>query len=137
MKEKNAIELGFVPQYCQMTEEQTEMLMKVLFTKEKDINIPDDNIPFVLQILDKRIKAAKLPIKFSVKGKFAAMVLSSGNPGRIVTILIDCLTEYEGQTVTDEMICNIYPWGFYNNNSFFEYVEKYLKPRRVKWSQIY
>ena len=135
--EKTARELGFIPRYKAMTRDQTESLMRVVLTKEEDINIPDNNLPFILQLLNKRVEALKLSINFTNKGKLAAMVLSEGNPGRMVTILIDCLIKYEGKTITDDEICSLYPMGFYDDDSFEIYVEQYLKPKKTKWSNIY
>lgn len=130
---KTAKELGLIPKYEPMTPEQTKMLTRVL------IGTPVENIemPFVIRILEKRIEVMQLPIKFTVKGKFAALTLSEGNPGKMMTILIDCLTKYEGQEVDGGMICDIYPIGFYSENSFMDYVDNYIKTRQVKWSQIY
>ena len=135
---KTAKELGFIPEYKPMNEEQSRLFISIMLASQVDKAVlPEDDLPFVIQIVQKRIEAMKLPIDFDTTGLLAALILSDGNPGKMVTILIDSLTKYEGQTVTIEEISEVYPWGFYTDESFEEYVEKYLKTRKCKWGHIY
>jgi len=131
-----ARDLGFHPRFEPMTRDQTGNLMAILMN-EAEPQIPDSEMPFAIQILDKRVSVMNLPIKFTLKGKLAMWVLTDGNPGRMMTALIDCLTNHEGQEITAEIICELYPVGFYSENSLMDYVDNYIKTRQVKWSQIY
>lgn len=100
--------------------------------------IPDDDIPFSVRIITQRIKVMQLPISFTKKALFMGFVITNGNPGAMVTLLIDSLTKFEGKTVTGDMLSiELYPWGFYAQESFWEYVEEYLRPQKVKWGFIY
>ena len=96
---------------------------------------------FSIEVLLKRIEVLNLPIEFNPTGLIAAYAMSNNNPGRIVTLLIDCLTKYEGKTVTACMLADLYPYGFYNEETFAKYVDDYLKnPEvrgKVKWGTIY
>ena len=92
---------------------------------------------FTMKVILKRIESLQLPISFSTTGLIAMEGLAEGNPGRAVTLLIDCLTAYEGKEVSAYDISKLYPWGFYNEAVFEDYVDNYLKPRKVKWSEIY
>ena len=107
----------------------------ILFSEIKQI--PEKELPHVIRILDKRIEVMKLPIKFNLKAKLLLFVLTDSNPGRMMLALIDSLTKYEGKEVTEGEICDIYPEGFYSEESVLEYVEKYCKTRLCKWSEIY
>lgn len=131
-----AKELGFKPNYTPMDREQFEVLINLMFTESLDI--PKEERPFGVQILDKRIEGLEFPIKMNDRTKLFILSLSNGNPGKIVTILIDCLTKFEGREATVENICEeLYPMGFYSDQSFTDYVNNYLKPHRCKWSQVY
>lgn len=131
-----AKELGFHPSYKKMDKEQSMMFLQVMMGSPKG-EIPDEEAPFILKVLRSRIAALNLPIKFSVKGEVIAMILSDGIPGRMMALLIDCLTRFEGQEVTEEELVDIYPWGFYSDESFADYIDNYIKPRKCKWSDIY
>jgi hypothetical protein len=128
-------ELGFSPQYKEMDEDQAEMYMSVLLSQTKEI--PKDDIPFPIQIIDKRIEAMNLPISFTGKAKILALILTDGNPGRMVTVLIDALIEHEGEEVDHEKLSLLYPMGFYSDTSFDIYVNDFLKEGKSKWSEIY
>jgi hypothetical protein len=91
----------------------------------------------IINMIDTKIKELELPIKFNHMGMLTLLALSDGNPGRAVSILIDCLTLHEGQEITADMLCEMYPWGHYNEKTFADYVDNYLKPRKVKWSELY
>ncbi len=95
--------------------------------------------PFPIQILNKRIEALELKIKFTGKAKLLLLIYTEGNPGKIVTSLIDCLTKFGNKEFTidcDELV-QVYPDGFYTEDSFIELVDDYFKTRKVIWSEIY
>lgn len=135
---KSAKELGFVGRTIPMTQDQSKLFITACLAKEQDIakSLKANNM-FVIQVLEKRIKAFELPITFTAKGKLAAMAISDGNPGKMITILIECLTKYEGEEIDDNKLSYLYPMGFYDDNSFINLVDNYFKTRNVKWSEIY
>lgn len=137
MKTKSAKELGYNPIYTPMTKEQSENFVRVLMADPQDIKIDGKDIPFVLQVLNKRIEVMNLPINFTSQAKLLALILSNGNPGKMMIILIDCLINFEGKEVSGDDICNLYPMGFYNEISTTNYIDNYLKPHKCKWSEIY
>lgn len=105
---------------------------------ESASTIPDDKLNFVMKVARLRIEGMKLPIEFTKTGFLAATALSEGNVGRMVTILIDCLTEYEGdRKITADKLAKLYPMGMYSNTAFEDYIDNYLKPRKVKWAEVY
>lgn len=126
-----------------MNEQSTQLFAQVLLSEMGGAETPDpDEIPegersFLMNVALKRINVAKLPIKFSLPGIVAAEALAAGNVGSMVTILIDCLSVYENETVTAEKLANLYPMGFYNEETFTDYIDNHLKPRKVKWAEIY
>lgn len=90
------------------------------------------------QIIQKRIEVYELNIKFSITGVIAAMALTRGVPGRCVTLLIDLLnTLPQGHEVTARDLAYLYPHGFYNEETFGEYIDTVLKPRKMNWTHIY
>jgi len=92
---------------------------------------------FVIEVILKRIEVYNLPIKFTPEGLIAAYAITENNPGRAIALLIDCLTQWEGQTVKAAMLADIYPFGFYNEETFTDYVDNYLKPSKIKWAELY
>lgn len=91
---------------------------------------------FLCAIIEKRIEGLKLPIKFTDFALIAHLAFSD-RPAKSVIVLIDALTRYEGKTVTAEMLCELYPDGFYTEMAMIDYIDNYLKARKVKWSEIY
>jgi len=143
---ETAKELEFNPTYSPVSAEQTQQFMSILLGEPKegfDKMMSSDEAPFPIQILNKRVNLMELPIIFTSKAKMLALILTDGNPGKMVTLLIDCLTHLDLETdqekrlIDENKIIDIYPSGFYSQNSFIEYVDNYIKLRKVAWSEIY
>jgi len=141
---KSAKTQGFIPKFSPMTEKQTHNFIGVIMAPDdKTIEFLEGDVPFPIQIIQKRIEVMNLPISFTPKALLIALIMTDGNPGKMITVLIDCLDNFlddEENPVEiddDKLSMNLYPWGFYNNDSFQQYVETYLKPRKVKWGHIY
>ena len=139
MQTKTAKELGFVPQYKPMTIEEMEQFIRVnMFPSEKLPEGMDIHKLFPVQIILKRIEAMELPVSFTEKALLLAVIMTGGNPGAMMTVLIDGLTMFEDQEIDSDMIAmKMYPWGFYTQESIIQYIETYVKTRKVKWSNIY
>jgi hypothetical protein len=91
---------------------------------------------FLIQILNKRIEVMELPIKFTLGAKMAALALVD-RPGGIVALLVDCLNNFEGETVDVRKLSDLYPMGWYDEDTFIRYVDEHLKPKKVKWAEVY
>jgi len=123
-----------------MTPEQSKLYLDLLCICHdgQDKDDPkefDDSFP--IQVAKKRIEVFKLPIGFTPTG-YVSMPIFTDVIGGIVVILIDCLTKYEGRKNIDaRMIGNLYPGGFYKEETLDNYIDNYLKPKKVKWSEIY
>lgn len=133
---------GLNPIYARMDEEHSKIFFIATISEEiskkdgkEEVN-PDVEGQFLIKILNKRIEACKLPIKFNEAAKMAVLALVD-RPGSVVALLIDCLNAHEGKTVTVEMLANLYPWGFYDEATLSRYINDYLKPRKIKWAEIY
>lgn len=98
--------------------------------------IRDDEKGLAVKIVERRIEVMRLPISFSTTG-LASIQLFARSAGHAVAILIDALNMFEGKEVTAEDFAQLYPDGFYTDDAFALYVEEYLKPRKIKWSDIY
>lgn len=90
---------------------------------------------FLIKILDKRIQALNLSVKFTLGGYLAALALCK-SPGNIVCLLIDCL-ETEKEIIDSKILAEIYPWGFYSEEAFHKRVEEELKTRKTKFAWVY
>jgi hypothetical protein len=99
-------------------------------------DVPEAEEAFLVQVLNKRIEVHNLPISFSGPAKMAVLALTD-RPGSVVALLIDCLNAYEGQKVTVEKLADLYPTGFYDEDTLIRYADQYLKTRKVKWSDLY
>lgn len=134
---------------AQMVIKQFEMLMLAAYTYVKECEDPkrykqkleenSDTLPMIPKIIRKRIEVMQLPINFTISGLIAIDALACGNPGKAIAILIDCLTSFEGNLAVsaDDLINKIYPNGFYSDDVFIDYVDNYIKQRKVKWAEIY
>lgn len=100
------------------------------------LNKKNEELPFLSEIVYRRIKTLNLPISLT-KGAYLAISAFCSNPGEAVVLLIDCLTHYEGELVTTDKLLKLYPWGFYSPAVFQHIVDNYLKPRKVKWAEVY
>jgi len=122
-----------------------EYVMAVMMETAGDKAIPMDELRkeriHVIEIVLKRIEVLGLPITFTPEGLVAAYAMTENNPGRAVIMLIDCLTKHEGGTVTASMLADLYPYGFYSEETVIDYVDNYLKNpetrSQIKWAEIY
>ena len=128
-----------------MTEDGTKLFAEALMVEMSlykqgrdafEFNIPKEERSMAMEILLKRIEALKLPIKFSPLA-MCAMEALVDNPGKVVVTLIDCLVKYPNEVVDVSKLTEVYPWGFYSDKAFDDYVDNYLKPKKSMWSSLY
>ena len=110
---------------------------------EKVVTLEDlreENI-FVIEAILKRITVLNLPIEFTPEGLIAAYAFTENVVGRAMLLLIDCLTLFEGKKVNANMLADVYPFGFYNEETSEDYINNYLKNKdirdNIKWAGIY
>lgn len=94
------------------------------------------DLPPELNIVLKRIEVLELPIKFTQTALIATLALAR-NPGKLVVLLIECLTMYEGKTIDVEKLSHLYPAGFYKEEALADIIDNYMKTRKCKWSWVY
>lgn len=126
------------PKYTPMSDKRSELYIVgcLLDMEKKKKADPALDEQLLVQILNKRIEVLKLPIQFTDGAKMCALALVD-RPGSMVALLIDCLNNYEGKTVTSRELADLYPTGFYDEPTMLRYIDEYLKPRKVKWAEIY
>lgn len=132
---------GLNPTYKPMDQSQTELFIAATFTEITGKSVSEVTTKAIegqglIRILDLRIEAFKLPITFTLPGKMAALALVSV-AGAMVILLIDCLNAFEGKAVGAGELANLYPDGFYDLETLERYANEYMRPRRVKWSDVY
>lgn len=129
----------FAPKFQRMEKGPMEILTLAAFAEKagRKPSVESELFPFACQVVQKRVKAFNLPIKFTDNALLSITAFVGNNPGRTVALLIDALTKYENKTVTVEMLCELYPWGIYTEESLGDYIDNYLKPKKVKWAEIY
>lgn len=134
---------GLNPTYKAMDPKRAELFVVASFTEiEAKTKSPSEDVTkavdgeFLIKILNARIEVMKLPITFSLAGKMAALALTD-RPGAMVVLLIDCLNAFEGKTIGPGQLADLYPLGFYDEETLESYVENYMKPRKVKWADVY
>lgn len=65
-------------------------------------------------------------------------ILSEGNPGRAIMMLIDlCGTFKNRSIITSSEIVEKYPTGIYDDDTFMNICDKYIKTGEVLFSEIY
>jgi hypothetical protein len=101
----------------------------------------EEDFSFIMKVVLKRVEVLKLPISFTLGGLAALEALSGGNPGRAMVILMDCLTLHSIEDVdglvTSADLAEMYPFGFYNEDTFCDYIDNEVKTGKALWSQIY
>lgn len=127
--------MTFKPEYKRLNNSQTGMLAMLIVGKLEDI--PENDKPHMIKVIEKRIDVLNLPVKFTPNALYSTMVFCE-NVGSAIVFLIDALTKFEGEEVTLNMVyTELYPNGFYTRESFEDYIDNYIKPKNVKWSEIY
>jgi hypothetical protein len=133
-------ETVFKGETAPMSEEGALVFAKACIAENLESPFPKDlkenPLWFLPSIIEKRIEAYKLPIKFTDYG-YVAMMAMVDRPGTAIIVLIDALTRFEGQTIDANKLADLYPNGFYTEETCMDYIDNYLKPKKVKWSEIY
>jgi hypothetical protein len=124
------------PKYVPMSEIRSKLYLIGCLTDHEKKPSPNIDEQFLIQILNKRIEVLKLPISFSDGAKNCILALTD-RPGSVMALLVDCLNNFEGQTVTSKELADLYPMGFYDEETMLRYIDEYLKPRKIKWAEIY
>lgn len=129
--------------YKQLSEESTKLLVSLLFIelegneeKLKQIEEDSESLSFLSKIVKVRIEGLNLPIKFTTLALIAVNCFCD-RAGAAVLLLIDALNKFDGQTVTVQKLCELYPVGFYNEKTFLDIIDKQIKTKKLKWSDIY
>lgn len=125
-----------------LTTENSHLLVRLLMMERNNESLPTKVIKNFLdanvaaQILKKRIEVLGLPIKFS-DAAYCAISCFCNVPGHVVVLLIDCLEEFENETVTVDKLCMLYPVGFYTDEDFRSIIENKEEFLKRKWAYIY
>jgi len=144
--------------FNQLEQEATKLLAYLVMGESSNPNHPIDKTiekEMPIQIIQKRINVLGLPIKLNSYALISSLIFST-NAGRAVVFLIDILrslpnsgelhskwcdkklTEDDIKSIDLNYICeNVYPFGVYKEEVFGDYIDNYLKPRKVNWSEIY
>lgn len=139
MKKKHVFATGFEGFAEPLNDDDAGDFMKCLLIEtERSVAISEDAVKtlFNYEIINKRIEALKLPISFTPTA-YLAMLCLTGSPGGFVTVLIDALNMFEGECVDVAKLTRLYPYGFYDTESFTKLIDDHLKPHNLKWSEIY
>ena len=125
-----------------LRKETSELLMHLFFAESKNPgkgpSMEECRKDQMCDLILKRVEAFNLPLKFTPAGLLALTFLTEGRPGKGVIGIIDLLTKYEGkETIEMQDIYDLYPLGMYNTKVSEDYIDNYLKPKKVKWAAIY
>lgn len=133
-----SIETVFKGRSRPLSEEQAKLFLGCLISESRGVGmaLSEAEWLFLSQIVRKRIEVMKLPIKFTDQALLAINALTD-IPGGAVVIIVDALTRHEGETITVDKLAELYPFGFYDEGTFTDYVDNHLKPHRVKWAEVY
>ena len=127
-----------IPNHKPLSHEDAKSLFQFMMLEKDNVEVPDEDLKdfFLAQIVKSRIDGMKLPVKYTNLG-LVAINCFAHNPGQAVALLIDFLTRYENETITVDKLCKLYPFGFYTDEAFTDYVDNRLKTKSVKWAEIY
>ena len=115
----------------------------VSFGTFASIGIKEEEVPFGIGLVLKRIDAMKLPISFTLGGILTFGIIPDRAAAAVI-MLIDLLEEYKGKTVTVEDVFTAYPYGFYKEESMLARADAIkadcaLDPadRKMEFSYVY
>lgn len=136
-----ANEIGFNPKFQPLTHDAAKLFLDLTWTELKnrddfEASFPDSELPFLSQIFKQRVEVLDLPVKLTKRGLLAVNCFAQ-RPGAAIVVLVDFLTKYEGQELTCSRLANLYPVGFYSEDSMVDLIDNYMKPKKVKWSELY
>jgi hypothetical protein len=95
---------------------------------------------FFYLLVKKRIDVYELPIRLTPEAYMCMGVLSQGNPGKLMVMLIECMNFYDEQRrkeyIRAEDIVRLYPASFYDEQTFIDIVDNHMKlrPERIKYN---
>ena len=121
-----------------MSEMQTKLLLACLLSEMEGKEIETDDFPILAQIVKKRIEVCELPIKLTSNALVSVTAFCS-SPSEAIVLLIDALNTFsKNEIITVHKLSEqLYPFGFYTEKSFEDYIDNYIKLGKVKWSEIY
>jgi hypothetical protein len=139
--------------YQPLSKENCVLLLKLtlaeMSAKEEEVSSKLEDIgkelPFLSQIVQKRIEVLKLPIKFTPLALLAINCFAD-RPGAAVLFLIDALNKFkfedkpgsENPVVTVEMICTeLYPLGFYTGDAMADRIDNEIIAKKDRFSYVY
>lgn len=126
-----------IKNFKELDKEQAKYYLNCVYVESSNLKLEAEPTDFCSRLIKSRIQNLHLPIKFTDIALFAAISLHECNPGKAITILIDCLCKYKDDEVTVAKLTEVFPWGFYDEVTFTDYVDNYLKPKKTLWSEIY
>ena len=128
-----------------MSTEQSEVFIQLtMMGKEARIEAIDKmrTTQSICNLAIKRIESLNLPIDLDVC--FLIDIFAEGVPGRAVFMIIDLMNYYEDNLKEvnmkadwDVAVTEIYPWGFYSNETIVNIVDNYVKTNKLRNSEIY
>lgn len=133
---KNTWAVGFKPEFQALSDPRQSLLIQAEIDHSDGMQALGLDEEFLIKILNKRIEVMKLPISFGPAGKLAALA-HVDRAGAMVVLLIDCLNAFEGKEVTPGMLIDLYGGSFYTEASFIDYIDNFMKPKKVKWAEVY
>ena len=126
---------GLKPTYTPLDLERSKLLLLAVMNEEQ-LEGKEPPPHFFTDVIDRRVEELKLPISFTNGARIAILSLIDRVEAAVV-LLVDCLNAYEGRRVTVRMLADLYPTGFYDEETFIRYIDGYMKPRKTRWSEIY
>lgn len=126
--------------YTPLSDDSSKLLLNMLSHEKDKTELPEAKEyleeSFLWRIISKRISVAGLPISFNLYASIAVHAFVD-RPGSAVLLLIDCLNRFEGKEVTVSDLCNLYPDGFYDEDTLVDIIDNELNTRKMPWSEIY
>lgn len=148
----------FNPKYKPLSEDQMQIFASLTMGEMagSQIEVPENEKPFFVSVIEKRIEGLNLPIRFTENAKYSSMAFCKV-VGDAVIFLVDSLRakvpkeiyekwKNDPHSITEEdkievnmndIAMSVYPTGYYTEDSFADYIDNFLKENKVPWAEIY
>ena len=129
---------GIIPLYTSMAREHVELFIAMHMLEGEDV--PEVLEEPLVKIMKNKLSLIEKENVITEKAYVGLLSLGIDNPGKAVVTVIDVLNyldKKDKERFEFDDIVNLYPMGTYEQETFIEIVDKIMKPKKCRYSELY